>query len=480
MLTTKKITANSSFFLTALVFQKILSFIYFTILARNIGAEATGQYFFAISFATMFAVLMDFGLSPVLIREVAKDEHDEKLWFQQIFTLKLLFTLLAVIFLLILNWTVFAGDAVQPLIYLTTLIVVIDSFSLLFYAFTRGQQNLKFESIGTIVFQLIVMIFGLGLLHYSHNLVLLIAVLGLASFFNLLYSGFILYYKFSVKVNLVFSSELVKRIFWITIPFALAAIFAKVYAYIDSVLLKLFLGDAEVGLYSVAYKITFAFQFIPLALVAALYPAFAHLFKHDQSELRKVFAKAFNYLGFIALPLSFGIMALAPEIIHQVYTTEFAWSVLPLQILISSLVFLFINFSLSSLLNATNRQAINTKNLGLVMVINVILNIILIQTTGIIGAALASSISTVVLFGLNLAYAWPVAQAKLGDLQPLLFSLIFSVIMWLVVIYLKTMIWWPLTIVIGGIVYIVLMFVFRVITIKELKFLKSSMFNRQA
>ena len=74
MLTARRITANTSFFMVALIFQKLLSFVYFTILARSLGAEGIGQYFFAISFATMFSVLIDLGLSPVLIREVSKDE----------------------------------------------------------------------------------------------------------------------------------------------------------------------------------------------------------------------------------------------------------------------------------------------------------------------------------------------------------------------------------------------------------------------
>ncbi len=479
MLTTRKITANSAFFLTALVMQKVLSFVYFTILARSLGPEYTGQYFFAISFATMFAVLMDFGLSPVLIREVARNQQDQQRWFQQIFSLKLLFTLLAVIFLLIINWTVFANDPVQPLIYLTTLIVVIDSFTLLFYAFIRGQQNLKFESIGTIIFQLIVMVFGLTLLYFNRNLLLLITVLGLASLFNLVFSGLILVGKFQAKLKLLFDQELIKKIFWISLPFALAAIFAKVYAYIDSVLLKILLGNVEVGLYSVAYKITFAFQFIPLAMVAALYPAFTHLYQQQSNELSRVFVRSFNYLGFIALPLSAGIIALAPEIIHQIYSSEYAWSVWPLQILIASLPFLFINFTLSSLLNATNRQAVNTRNLGLVMVVNIILNLVFIKEWGVVGASFASSVSTLILFILNLFYAWPLGQGRLYDLKPLFKSLLLALLMGLAVVYLKDNIFWPLTIVIGGGIYLLFMFAWQVVTVSELKFLRDSLFVKK-
>ncbi|MBT4349316.1 flippase [bacterium] len=479
MLTTRKITANSSFFLTALVLQKVLSFVYFTILARTLGAESIGQYFFAISFATMFAVLMDFGLSPVLTREVAKDDSDSKLWFKQIFSLKLIATLAAVVFLLVLNTFVFAGDAVRELIYLTTMIVVIDSFTLLFYAFIRGQQNLKFEARGTIIFQLIVMTIGLTLLQFTNNLFLIIGVLFIASLFNLIYSGLVLYFKYKVKPFFIWNRGLIKKILWIAWPFAAAAIFAKVYAYIDTFLIKLFLDDASVGFYSVAYKITFAWQFIPLAFVAALYPAFSHLFKHNREELKKVFNKGFAYLGFIALPLSVGIIVLAPEIINQVYTTEFSAAILPLQVLIASIAFLFMNFALSSMLNACDKQLVNTRNLGITMILNIIFNIIFIQYWGVWGAALASSISTLILFILNLKAANSLIKINFQVIKSLFIALLASILMAYVVIYFKDIIWWPLTILLGGVVYFAIMFVTKTLSYKEIIYLKNSLFHKE-
>ena len=90
----QKITANTRFFMLSLVLQKVLSFVYFTFLARTLGVSAIGQYFFAISFATMFSVLVDLGLSPLIIREVAKKTEQSKNWFYQIFSLKIIFAVL--------------------------------------------------------------------------------------------------------------------------------------------------------------------------------------------------------------------------------------------------------------------------------------------------------------------------------------------------------------------------------------------------
>lgn len=477
MVTAQRITANTSLYMTALVIQKLLSFVYFTLLARTLGVEGTGQYFFAISFATMFSVFMDLGLVPVLIREVARAKDNAQEWFNQIFSIKLILSLITLIIVFIIDSVVFYNDVVRNLIYLTIFIILIDSFTLLFYGYIRGKQSLKFESWGTIIFQFIVMIMGLSLLQITDSVFILLTVLFVASLFNLIYSGVILIKKFGIKFKLVFSKELLLRIWQITLPFALAAIFSKVYAYIDTVLLKMFLGDAEVGFYSIAYKITFSLQFIPLAFVATLYPAFSSYFKDNYEQLKNIFTRSFNYLAFIALPISLGIIALAEEIVAKLYTAEFNFSILPLQILIASIPFLFINFSLSSFLNATNRQKINTRNLGLVMILNVILNLIFIPRFGIWGASLASSVSTLLLFILNFTAVYKIIKFKFSSFKYLLGSLGCSFIMFLAINYIKADVNWILSILIGGLVYLILMLLTRTFTKTDILFIKNSFFK---
>lgn len=477
MVTGQKITANTSFFMTALVVQKVLSFVYFTLLARALGAEGTGQYFFAISFATMFSVLIDLGLSPLLIRETAKDSENAKTWLNQIFSLKIILAVITALIVVLLDTILFYTDAVRNLIYLTTAIIVIDSFTLFFYAYIRGRQSLKWESWGTIIFQLTVMVMGLSLLKVTNDVFILLTVLFTASLFNMIYSGVILAKKFQAVPRFYFNKELAKKILKITIPFALAAIFAKIYAYMDTFLLKIFLGDAEVGFYSIAYKITFALQFIPLAFVAALYPALADYFKNDQSKLQATFSKAFNYLAFISLPVSLGVIALADIIVAKLYTAEFNFSVLPLQVLIASIPFLFVNFSLSSLLNATGREKINTRNLGLVMVLNVILNLILIPRLGIWGASLASSLSTLLLFILNMSMVLRVIRLRFRHFRPILGSILSAVIMYYLVIYLKQSIHWVITILLGAIVYLILMLLTRSLKMRDLTQITKSFFK---
>ena len=55
------------------VLQKAIAFVYFALIARWAGVEDTGAYFFALSWTLMFTTITDMGLTPVLIRESAKE-----------------------------------------------------------------------------------------------------------------------------------------------------------------------------------------------------------------------------------------------------------------------------------------------------------------------------------------------------------------------------------------------------------------------
>lgn len=478
MVTAQKITSNTTWYLLALVLQKLMSFVYFTLLARHLGAEFLGQYYFAISFATMFSVAMDFGLSTVLIREVAKKQFEVEKLFQQIFSLKIILSLITALVIIALDLLLFSSDAVRPLIYLTSLIVLIDSFTLFFYAYIRGQQNLRYESFGTILFQAIIMVLGLVAMRLYISVWPFIIVTLIASIINFIWSAFFVLKKYQVKLNWLYDKVLVQKVIIITWPFALSAIFAKVYAYVDSFILKILSTNSQLGFYSVAYKVTFAWQFIPLAFVAALYPAFSHYYQHDKQNLEQILRRAIFYLAYIALPIAGGIAILAEVLIHQFYTKHFSISILPLQILIISLPFLFINFALSYFLNATDRQTTNTRNLGLTMILNVVLNLILIPKLAAVGAALASSISTIFLCMIDL---WAVKKVLINNLKiwwPLTKALVAAILMVIFLILFKDNFPLFLTAILAALIYFALLLLFGNLSRADWQFVKESMLKR--
>jgi len=154
-------------------------------------------------------------------------------------------------------------------------------------------------------------------------------------------------------------------------------------------------------------------------------------------------------------------------------------SILPLQILIASIPFLFVNFSLSSFLNATNRQKINTRNLGIIMVFNIILNLILIPKFGVWGASLSSSVSTILLFTMNLKAVLNIVKLKSRMFKPLIGTILSALIMFVLVYWIKDYIHWTLAMLVGIIIYFVLMLITRTLKKEDILFVKNSVFKAQ-
>lgn len=475
-----KVAANTTWFTLALILQKIISFVYFTYLARVLGAASLGQYVFALSFIAIFSIVIDFGTNHFITREVAKEQTQAQKLYGNILSFKVFSSLLAiglvVLFINVLGYPLLT----KQLVYMTSALMVIESLVISSYAIMRGFYNLKFESLGTIGVQVVVAVAGISVLQVTKDLRMLMLVLVGANFLNLVYITALLVKRLNLKVRALVDLVYWRNIFKVVLPFALAAGFNKIYGYFDQVLLSKLASDAALGFYAVAYKLTFALQFLPLALVAALYPAMSTYFVKDRQLLNKSFTRAVYYLLILTIPLSLGVIVLAREFITTLYTNDYLSSVLPLQILIASLTFLFINFPLGSLLNAADKQARNTLNIFLAMVVNIVLNFILIPGYQAVGAAIASLISTLFLFILG----WQAIRGivKLDYryiIRTSLKTLLAGAIMVIVIVISKSYLYWLLASIIGLVVYILLQFILGTVTKRDVRQLYSSFIKRQ-
>ncbi|MFH0819826.1 MAG: flippase [bacterium] len=473
-----KITKNTGYLIASYIGQNFLSFIFFIILARFLGVEDLGKYVFAFSFATLFSIAVDLNLSQVLTREIAKFKDKAENYLNNIIAFKLITAALTYLTVVLLINFLNYPDLTKILVYLTGLVMILDSFSLTFYGALRGIQNLKFEALSTIYGQLIIISLGTVALFLGLPLPVLIVIYILASLFKFIYSFWQVKKNLRVKFRPNLDKSILKLLFALALPFALAGIFNRVFYYTDTIFLSKLIGDVAVGIYSIAYKLTYSLQFIPAALGAALFPAMSSFYLTSPENLKKSFEKSFLYLSFIALPITFGTIALAPELIKTLYSEKYLEAILPLQLLIMAVIFIFLNYPIGSLLNACDRQKANTFNVGIAMAANIILNIILIPRFSYVGAAISGLVSQTLWFVLGLYQAnklIKIDKKMLGRKTALIF--LSAVIMFFMIVMFKKVNW----LLAGGfstIFYLMLIIVFRVIKIVEIKELISTVIKK--
>lgn len=464
------IAKNTLYLTVASVGQKVLAFVYFMFIARVMGVEGTGAYFLALSITTIFSVVADFGLQPVLVREIAKG-RDAHTMIRSILGAKIGFVLLGALAANTTAWVLGYSPLVLGLVALASLVMILDSLHLTFYGILRGKQKLQYESLGVFVGQMLILLVGGAVLIFGPSLYGLIIALLAGSIFNVGYSlsRVVKHFGSSMLVP-AWNWPFTKKLLIIALPFFLAGAFTKVYSYIDTVLLSQYHGEAAVGLYSIAYKLTYSFQFLPLAFVAALYPGLSKLLVTDKKRVVEVFEDAMWYMMILVTPIVLGIWSIAPELVVAFAGSEFVGSIFPLQVLIFVLFFIFLDFPIGSLLNAADRQGTKTAIMGVTMVVNVILNFVFVPAYGVVGACYAALGSFFVLFAGGMYFVPQIIKISFWKLTKRLIPILFAgIVMAVCAYFLKQYLHFILVIGVAAVVYFALLFAFRSVDLEHVK-----------
>lgn len=414
------VAKNTTYFTLALVVQKILSFIYFYFLSSNILPDTLGKYVFALSYASIFSIFIDLGITPILIRESSKNPQKTNTYLKNIIAVKIP---LAIIVLTCLVLFINATDkplVTKQLVYLAGIIMALDAFTVSFWGIFRSYQNLLYESVATIVVQIIIFGVGIAALFFTKNIIFIILALVVASIFNFLFSVFLLKFKLSFSLKPEWDSTIIKHFLKILPAFALGGIFIKVYNASDSVMLGFFSTDRAVGLYSVPAKtITALSQVIPFALASALFPVFSKNYIESKEKLKKNFLTSVEYLILASFPIAFGLMVMIPYIVKNIWPKYIDISTTFI-IMAIAIPFVFLSFSTGYLLNATDRQKYNTINRAIMSILTIVVNFFLIPFYSYLGAGVTFLFVNILVFILDFYWVSKVLPFKASDFLPIL------------------------------------------------------------
>ncbi|QQR61071.1 flippase [Candidatus Uhrbacteria bacterium] len=461
----KKIAENAAWLVIANTAQKAVSFIAFTIIARLVGVEITGVYFFAVSITSIFVVFQDLGLTPVVIREMAADESRGRHVLGQALRLKLL--LIPVTVVATLAYAFFTGITGTTFLAVAMACYVMsaDSVHLIWYGAIRGKRELRYEAAGMFVGQILTAIIGISAAYLGYGVLGLVFSLMVGSTWHVGWS-----ISRALKLGLYpqSGSAPLQKLLQAAIPFGLAGIFVKIYSYVDSIMLQRLHGSVDVGEYAVAYKLTYALQFLPLAFVAALYPGMSNAAQNDRAALPSLLKGSLRLMMIAAVPLSALLSSLAYIIVPILYGKQFEGSIAPLMVLPWVLIPIFLDFPIGSLLNATHRAAQKTFAMGVTMIVNVVANALLIPSMGPAGAAWAGVVSFVILFALG----WWFARSDIDSpwLSKLLAQGLGAAgLTWLAVYFLTPVMTPIFAILFAGAISLVSLFLFRLLLVNDVQ-----------
>jgi len=398
----QKIAKNSLLLTIANAASLLLLLVLSIFIARKLGALEFGKWSFAHAFAYMFAIITQFGIDLLIIRDVAANKDKLKDYFYNGLVIKAILAVFSfVLIIVIINLLGYPSDT-KLVVYIIGAAIILDSFSRYFYSVFRAFERMEFEAFLFILTALITSVFGLTLLFRGYSIVQIAFVVLIAHIINFLIGIYIVKKKF-VKYPFQFSYEISKNIIKKSLPFFGIILLGRYLIDINEVMLSVMKGNKAVGFFSVSHKLIIGLGLLFL-FMESIFPVMAKFYKTSKQSLFLTYKKAFKYLYIIVLPISVGTHMLADKIILLIYGNQYFNSILTLKIL----AFYFLFFSLivlfHTLLMSIHKVGVLLKTNIFAVVLLTISNYVFISKWSYNGLALSNLVVIFIIFIIFFAY----------------------------------------------------------------------------
>jgi O-antigen/teichoic acid export membrane protein len=178
-----------------------------------------------------------------------------------------------------------------------------------------------------------------------------------------------------------------------------------IFTYADTILIGLFMTEADVGIYRVAFQLTSVASFLVTAFHTVLFPRISRWHAEKQFTLIEYsLTRAFTYSLFLAIPVTVGGIILSEKLLFFLYGAAFESGAPILIILLFVQIANIFMYLQTMCLNAMDMPRRSFYITAVSAILNIILNVLLIPLFGISGAAVASlvtmSINAVLAYGM--------------------------------------------------------------------------------
>jgi O-antigen/teichoic acid export membrane protein len=153
-------------------------------------------------------------------------------------------------------------------------------------------------------------------------------------------------------------------------------------------------GASFLGIYIAAFKVTEAFNIIPLSIRDIILSSLSKFFYHSKESFRALYKLIFKYLAIIIVPIAVIITIFSEEIINFLYGAAFVKASSALSILIWSEIFIYLGILNRQILISSDNQIKDPIFTGIAAITNITLNVILIPKFNFVGAAISFLISS--------------------------------------------------------------------------------------
>ena len=415
----RKFALDVGWVLGSSVITLLIGFLVKPLLARWLGASGLGLYSLSLTIYAMTLLIANLGIAQSILKYVAEDKGNRNKVHQIVFsgfTSSLVIGVAAAGLLYVLRSPIAGLFNMTELAGLLPIIALTIPFASLFQSVNglfNGRRQMRTFALLLIVQSalktlLIIILVRVGLGIKGAIIGLLLAEIGTSLLGLLLSRNFL-------RLSLQGYFRNARRLFSFGWQMFAANATNVILNQTDIIMIGYFLTVADVGYYSAAVFIITFLGIVPGAIQRITFPAASAFWsQNNRAALNRMIDKSMKYSACILIPIGLGLGFFAKGIIGLIFGAEFIVAALPLSILLIARV---IGGStvvpIGNVIPGIGRPDINLKIELVVTGINVGLNILLIPPFGIVGAAVATTISRLVGYAIFLVFVIRLLQVKI-------------------------------------------------------------------
>jgi PST family polysaccharide transporter len=389
----RKLTSNTSWLFGERIFQYALFFFISIWLAGYLGPTNLGILAYIGVIIEMFAPLATMGIDGIVIRELSREKLNRDELLGTAFAMRTVSTLVFIVLISVVTMIINRGEN------LIISLVIISSFGMIFRLMevvdyvVKAELNSKYTVIArNIIFVMMVACRVTFILIKAP-----VEYFGLLMFVESFLMGsafFIIAKKSKITIRTWrFNKSILKLYLKECWPLVLTSFAVLIYLKMDQVLVKNFIGDEQLGIYSIAVKFSELWYFIPSAIVGSAFPLIVKSFDKASEKYEMRLVQLFAILVWIGVASIMFNIIIAPFVIKFFYGPEFAQASSILAILSIGTLFTSLGYGNGTVMLSEGHTRVSLVLTVIGAVIAIVMGVILTPIWGVYGAAISSVVS---------------------------------------------------------------------------------------
>jgi len=359
--------------------------------ARYLGPQEFGELSYVLAILAFFQAVTNLGMDGIIVRDIAGKKNDTGKILGSAFVMRLVAGFSCWVLAILLMFF-FAGERVALLTAIAGGSLVFQAADVIDLWFQSQSQSRR-----TVVAKLTAYVVsnGLRISFIAFKLPLIFfAVAMLLEFATTAIVLTIIYRRIKHRNTWEFDARGVgKTMLDESWPIILSGISIIIYMRIDQIMIRNFLGESDLGIYSALLLISTGWYVVPNVLCVSLMPVMSRLRGQDIELYNKRLSMMFK--GFLAISIGVCLLVMwqSENLIYLIYGNKYTVGGKALSIHIFTNIPVFLGFGQSLWVLNERRPKMFLIQTLVGGIISISLNIVLIPRIGIVGASISAVIS---------------------------------------------------------------------------------------